>query len=138
MYLMSFTGLRSPSKNMRWINSKKTIVLIKKLYGQCILFYSENLMLNICLQIVRQYSHYLLNPHINVFRYLDSTHSFAALATQTALLSHSESALFDVDHPSPMGTVGTELVFSKLDPKQLRQERSRIGMQSWQEDDKPN
>jgi len=68
--------------------------------------------------------------------YLDSTHSFAALATQTALLSHSESALFDVDHPSPMGTVGTEMVFSKLDPEQLRQERSRIGMQSWQEDDK--
>ena len=37
-----------------------------------------------------------------------------------------------------MGTVGTEMVFSKLDPEQLRQERSRIGMQSWQEDDKPN
>jgi hypothetical protein len=88
------------------------------------------------LQIVRRYSHCLLNPHINVFRYLDSTHSFAALATQTALLSHSESALFDVDHPSPMGTVGTEMIFSKLDPEQLRQERSRIGMQSWQEDDK--
>ena len=90
------------------------------------------------LKIVRRCSHCLLNLHTNVFRYLDSTHSFAALATQTALLSHSESALFDEDHPSPMGTIGTEMIFSKLDPEQLRQERSRIGMQAWQEDDKSN
>lgn len=50
MYLMSFTGLRSPSKNTRWINSKKPTVLIKKLYGQCNIgfFSAEILMLNIC------------------------------------------------------------------------------------------
>ena len=47
MYLMSFTGLKSPSKNMRWINFKKPIVLTKKLYGQ-LFFPAENLMLNIC------------------------------------------------------------------------------------------
>lgn len=88
------------------------------------------------MQIVRQYSIFSVVCSIHI-RYHDSTHSFAALATQTALLSHSESALFDVDHPSPMGKVGTEMVFSKLNPEQLHEERSRIGIQSWKEDEKP-
>lgn len=136
MYLTSSTGLRFRSKNTHWINSRKPTVLIKKLCGQCIMslptFWHSFLA-----QIVRQLILIVNSIHINVFRYHDSTHSFAALATQTALLSHSESALFDVDHPSRMGTVGTEMVFSKLNSEQLRQERSRIGVQSWQEDGNP-
>ncbi|KAF8974756.1 ubiquitin-conjugating enzyme/RWD-like protein [Flammula alnicola] len=66
------------------------------------------------------------------FRYHDSTQSFAALATQSASLSQSESALFDSDHPSPMGNVGTEIVFQKLTPEQLARERSKLGLKEWQ------
>lgn len=48
MYLTSFTGSRFRSKNTHWISSKKLIVLIRRLYGQCIGFSVNILMLNIC------------------------------------------------------------------------------------------
>ncbi|CAA7259741.1 unnamed protein product [Cyclocybe aegerita] len=63
--------------------------------------------------------------------YRESTQSFAALATQSASLSQSESALFDQDHPSPMGNVGSEIVFKKMTPDQLAQQRSKFGLQQW-------
>ncbi|KAF8165365.1 ubiquitin-conjugating enzyme/RWD-like protein [Crassisporium funariophilum] len=66
-------------------------------------------------------------------RYRESTQSFAALAMQSASLSQSESALFDADHPSPMGPVGTDIVFKKLNAEQFRKERSRLGLQEWKD-----
>ncbi|KJA24657.1 hypothetical protein HYPSUDRAFT_482147 [Hypholoma sublateritium FD-334 SS-4] len=66
--------------------------------------------------------------------YRDSTQSFAALATQSASLSQSESALFDSDHPSPMGNVRSGIVFRKLTPEELAQERAKLGLHKW--DDK--
>jgi len=69
--------------------------------------------------------------------YRESTQSFAALATQSASLSQSESALFDLDHPSPMGSIGTEIIFRKLKPEQLRQQRSKLGLQEWQNNPAP-
>ncbi|KAF8175382.1 hypothetical protein BJ912DRAFT_1024512 [Pholiota molesta] len=64
--------------------------------------------------------------------YRESTQSFAALATQSASLSQSESALFDADHPSPLGNnVSSEIVFRKLKPEQLAREREKLGLEEW-------
>ncbi|KAH9482630.1 hypothetical protein JR316_0004730 [Psilocybe cubensis] len=66
------------------------------------------------------------------FRYRESTQSFAALAIQSASLSHSESALFDMDHPSPMGFINSEIEFRKLDPDQLNLQRTKLGLDEWE------
>ncbi|KAF9568921.1 UBC-like protein, partial [Agrocybe pediades] len=69
--------------------------------------------------------------------YRESTQSFAALATQSSSLSQSESALFDSDHPSPMGgSAGSEIVFRKLKPEQLKQQREKLGLQEWRMESK--
>ncbi|KAF9476465.1 UBC-like protein [Pholiota conissans] len=64
--------------------------------------------------------------------YHDSTQSFAALATQSASLSQSESALFDSDHPSPLGmNASSEFVFHKMKPDELARERAKLGLAEW-------
>ncbi|TFK43552.1 ubiquitin-conjugating enzyme/RWD-like protein [Crucibulum laeve] len=65
------------------------------------------------------------------FRYHDSTQSFAALATQSALLSQSESALFDRDHPSMTGTAHEGIVFHKMKKNDLAKERAQLDLQEW-------
>ncbi|KAI0068678.1 UBC-like protein [Artomyces pyxidatus] len=68
--------------------------------------------------------------------YHDSTSSFAALATQSSMLSQTASALFDQDHPS-MASKGPAhtLVFRELRPEQSAALRARLGLQEW--DDEP-
>jgi len=64
--------------------------------------------------------------------YRESTHSFASLATQSASLSQSESALFDSDHPSPLGSARSEITFQKMSAEELRLERSKLGLKEWE------
>ncbi|THH19783.1 hypothetical protein EW146_g1469 [Bondarzewia mesenterica] len=70
------------------------------------------------------------------FRYHDSTSSFAALATQSSLLSQTASALFDSDHPS-MTSKGPahNLPFRELKPEQSRALRAKLGLQEWDDED---
>ncbi|KAF9009089.1 ubiquitin-conjugating enzyme/RWD-like protein [Cyathus striatus] len=67
------------------------------------------------------------------FRYHESIQSFAALATQSATLSHSESALFHKDHPPKAQTSVNVLTFQKLKPKRLQEYRNRFGLRDWEE-----
>ena len=70
-------------------------------------------------------------------RYRESTQSFAALATQSASLSQSESALFDSDHPSPLGSARSEITFKYISAQQLRLEREKLGLEEWENDGGP-
>ncbi|KAI0053617.1 UBC-like protein [Auriscalpium vulgare] len=67
------------------------------------------------------------------FRYHDSTSSFAALATQSSMLSQTASALFDSDHPS-MANKGPahSLIFKELKPEQSSALRAKLGLQEWE------
>jgi len=69
--------------------------------------------------------------------YHDTTSSFAALATQSSMLSQTASALFDQDHPSMANTKGPphSLAFRELTPEQSSALRARLGLQEW--DDAP-
>jgi len=63
--------------------------------------------------------------------YHDTTSSFAALATQSSVLSQSASALFDRDHPSMAGKGSHSIQFRELEPEQLQALRTRIGLKEW-------
>jgi len=67
--------------------------------------------------------------------YHDTTSSFAALATQSSMLSQTASALFDQDHPSMASTKGPphSLVFRALTPEQSSALRAKLGLQTWEE-----
>jgi hypothetical protein len=69
-----------------------------------------------------------------IFRYRDSTSSFAALANQSSMLSQSSSALFDRDHPSMIGRSRSSIHFRDLAPEQLSAMRAEIGLQEWDEE----
>ncbi|KAK7049533.1 hypothetical protein VNI00_005564 [Paramarasmius palmivorus] len=66
------------------------------------------------------------------YRFHDSTPSFAALASQSASLSNSSSALFDMDQPSAKSSHGMR--FKELDPKVLHEERVKHGLKPWEEE----
>ncbi|KDQ64479.1 hypothetical protein JAAARDRAFT_28110 [Jaapia argillacea MUCL 33604] len=66
--------------------------------------------------------------------YHDSTSSFAALATQSSMLSQSSSALFDRDHPAKGGKGHHSLTFRQLKQEQIGALRSNLGLQQWDED----
>jgi len=63
--------------------------------------------------------------------YQDSTQSFAALATQSALLSQSDSALFDSEHPSLVDARLDGIGFCKLSSEQQERERIKLGIAEW-------
>ncbi|CAL1700996.1 unnamed protein product [Somion occarium] len=64
--------------------------------------------------------------------YHDTTSSFAALATQSSLLSQSSSALFDKDHPSMAGKGSHSIQFRELKPDKLAALRKQIGLHEWE------
>ncbi|KAK7696001.1 hypothetical protein QCA50_000641 [Cerrena zonata] len=64
--------------------------------------------------------------------YHDTTSSFAALATQSSLLSQSPSALFDKDHPSMAGKGTHSIQFRELKPEKLETLRKHIGIREWE------
>ncbi|KAH8105975.1 UBC-like protein [Cristinia sonorae] len=66
--------------------------------------------------------------------YHDTTSSFAALATQSSMLSQSASALFDRDHPSMAGKGSHSIHFRELKPDQLATLRKNLGLSDWSED----
>ncbi|TFK75928.1 UBC-like protein [Pluteus cervinus] len=66
------------------------------------------------------------------YRYHESTSSFAALATQSSLLSLSPSALFDKDHPSMGGRTQGGFVFEEISPRVLQEGRKKLGIQPWE------
>ncbi|RDB22707.1 Protein crossbronx-like [Hypsizygus marmoreus] len=68
------------------------------------------------------------------FRYHNSTSSFAALATQSSLLSQSASALFDRDHPSMAGKVTDGITFREMSASDLQEGRSKLGLKEWSEE----
>ncbi|KAI0650297.1 UBC-like protein [Trametes meyenii] len=68
-----------------------------------------------------------------ILRYHDTTSSFAALATQSSMLSQSASALFDKDHPSMAGKGSHSMQFKELKPEQLDSLRKRFGLQDWED-----
>ncbi|KAI0005060.1 UBC-like protein [Russula compacta] len=72
-------------------------------------------------------------------RYHDTTSSFAALATQSSMLSQTASALFDQDHPSMANTKGPahNLIFRELTPEQSSALRTRLGLQAWEDASPP-
>ncbi|PSR90678.1 hypothetical protein PHLCEN_2v4827 [Hermanssonia centrifuga] len=65
------------------------------------------------------------------FRYHDTTSSFAALATQSSMLSQSASALFDKDHPSMAGKGSHSMLFRELKPEHLSSLRKQLGLSEW-------
>ncbi|KAI9001423.1 UBC-like protein [Trametes punicea] len=67
------------------------------------------------------------------YRYHDTTSSFAALATQSSMLSQSASALFDKDHPSMAGKGSHSMQFKELKPDQLAALRKKYGLQDWED-----
>ncbi|KAF8076361.1 UBC-like protein [Lyophyllum atratum] len=67
-------------------------------------------------------------------RYHNSTSSFAALATQSSLLSKSASALFDSDHPSMTEKVSEGINFRELTKAQLQKCREGLGLKEWAEE----
>ncbi|KAF9821228.1 hypothetical protein IEO21_00836 [Rhodonia placenta] len=67
------------------------------------------------------------------YRYHDTTSSFAALATQSSMLSQSASALFDRDHPSMAGKGSHSIHFRELKSEQLDNLRAKLGLQDWGE-----
>ncbi|KAI0638041.1 UBC-like protein [Trametes polyzona] len=67
------------------------------------------------------------------YRYHDTTSSFAALATQSSMLSQSASALFDRDHPSMAGKGSHSMQFRELRTEQLDSLRKRLGLQDWED-----
>ena len=64
-------------------------------------------------------------------RYRESTASFAALATQSSLLSQSDSALYDKDHPAMGGKGKQTFVFHETRPDVLVSMRERLGLKEW-------
>ncbi|THH32756.1 hypothetical protein EUX98_g1468 [Antrodiella citrinella] len=66
--------------------------------------------------------------------YHDTTSSFAALATQSSMLSQSASALFDKDHPSMAGKGSHSIHFRELKPDHLAALRQQLGLKDWNED----
>ncbi|KAK2466194.1 hypothetical protein APHAL10511_001836 [Amanita phalloides] len=65
--------------------------------------------------------------------YVKSPASFDALARQSAMLSQSDSALFDSDHPSLAGKVLDSITFRDLSREQLEQLRAKYDLQTWDE-----
>ncbi|KAF8639896.1 hypothetical protein AX17_001148 [Amanita inopinata Kibby_2008] len=65
------------------------------------------------------------------FKYQKSPASFDALAKQSAMLSQSDSALFDSDHPSLAGKVLDGITFRDITQDQLEQVRTEVGLQGW-------
>ena len=63
--------------------------------------------------------------------------SFSALAAQSAMLSKSDSALFDRDHPSISQKNDDEkhdkqdIQFSELSDDELAQLREKYGLKAW-------
>lgn len=66
--------------------------------------------------------------------YQESTSSFAALATQSSMLSQSASALFDKDHPSMAGKGTHGIAFKELKQDQLDAIRKKIGLRDWEDE----
>ena len=66
--------------------------------------------------------------------YHDTTSSFAALATQSSMLSQSSSALFDRDHPSMNGKHRDGMLFRELKPVQSSALRAKLGLHEWDDD----
>ncbi|KAH9049735.1 UBC-like protein [Lactarius hengduanensis] len=73
------------------------------------------------------------------FRYHDTTSSFAALATQSSMLSQTASALFDQDHPSMANTKGPphSLIFRELKQEQSDALRARLDLHAWEDAPRP-
>jgi len=67
--------------------------------------------------------------------YHDTTSSFAALATQSSMLSQSSSALFDRDHPSMTGKHRDGMLFRELKPQESAALRKKLGLHEWDDDD---
>ena len=92
------------------------------------------------LQIVR---YALSHPDFHVssetsHRYHDTTSSFAALATQSSMLSQSASALFDKDHPSMAGKGSHSIHFRELKPDHLTSLRQKLGLTDWSDEASTN
>jgi len=66
--------------------------------------------------------------------YHDTTSSFAALATQSSVLSQSSSALFDRDHPSMTGKHQDGMLFCELKPQQFATLRMKLGLCEWDDE----
>ncbi len=77
---------------------------------------------------------YLVAARLVPRLYHDTTSSFAALATQSSMLSQSASALFDKDHPSMAGKGSHSMQFKELKPDQLSALRTRLGIQDWEDE----
>jgi len=63
--------------------------------------------------------------------YRESTASFAALATQSALLSQSDTALYDQDYPSLTGKRHQSFRFQETSPEVLQSLREQLGLREW-------
>ncbi|KIK68182.1 hypothetical protein GYMLUDRAFT_155520 [Collybiopsis luxurians FD-317 M1] len=76
------------------------------------------------------YDSFIVNVPVSMSpsRYHESTTSFAALATQSASLSNSSTALYEGDHSKTRHGMH----FTKLKSKTLKEERERLGLKEWQ------
>lgn len=77
-----------------------------------------------------------IDANISHFSYRDTTSSFAALATQSSMLSQSSSALFDTDRPSAARKARGGLLFRELKPEQSNALRAKLGLRGWDDETK--
>lgn len=132
MYLTFYIMLKPHLKSTRSMESKSRIVWTRRLFGEPIhpSWFDDNLN---GLQSVSS-SNMLSILSSSYPSYHNSTSSFAALATQSSLLSQSASALFDRDHPSMTEKVSDGINFRELTPAQLQKCRSSLGLKEWSEE----
>ena len=156
--MMSYIGSKLPSRNKPWTKSRTMIVSTRK-HSVC-KSYDQNLPSYLTHSLNPPHSrhpssisHYLTHAYAHTtrshdmltrlrtrlllptpHRYHESTSSFAALATQSSMLSQSASALFDKDHPSMAGKGTHGIAFKELKQDQLDAIRKKIGLRDWEDE----
>ena len=148
-FTMCCIGSKLPSRSKPWMKSRTTIASTRK-RSDCEshdqksppyltsphLFTWTSALTSLPLYLTISHTRTLTRPRTRpgkptLHRYHESTSSFAALATQSSMLSQSASALFDKDHPSMAGKGTHGIVFKELKHDQLDTIRKKIGLRDW-------
>lgn len=128
-------GSKRRSRSTRWTRLKRETASTRRRTGACRVGCTSHSVAHVHGQIVSTCGT-APGPHADGrVRYHDTTSSFAALATQSSMLSQSASALFDRDHPSMAGKGAHSMQFKELKPEQLSSLRAKIGLKEWDVED---
>ena len=75
----------------------------------------------------------IIRIEVTLNRYRDSTQSFAALATQSAMLSQTAPALFENPHSSARKSQAQihDIIVKESKDEELNPFRAQLGLRSW-------